>query len=83
MQAISAFNQTFLKYKGTQSGSVVQLLIQAVQASNQTSEHKIQILLNGSSEFSVDSIIATQKYNVYFHYNNNGYIDGSIIRTIQ
>lgn len=83
LQTISSFNQTFLEYKGTQSGSVVQILIRAVQVSNQTSEHKIQVLLNNSSEFSADSIGPTQKYNVYFHYNDYGYIDGAIIRTIQ
>ncbi len=83
LQAISSFNQSFLEYKGTQSGSVVHILIRAVQTSNQSSEHKIQVLLNDSYDFSLESIADTQKYNIYFHYNDNGYIDGAIIRTIQ
>lgn len=86
-QEISNFNQTFLNFLSSESdsvsGSVVKVLITTIQESNQNSQHKIQIFLDNSSDFSVDSIIVTNKYNIYFNYNDKGYINGATIYSVQ
>ncbi len=86
-QEISTFNQTFLNYLGSESGSVsgsvIQVLIKTIENSNQTSSHKIQVFLDNSSDFSSDSIIVTNKYNIYFNYDSKGYINGATIYSVQ
>lgn len=78
-----AFNQMFLMYQGNQSGSVVKSLISNINTSNTTNEHQVKIYLNDSTETSTDDIVPTQKYNIYFHYDNDGYIDAVRINTVQ
>ena len=78
-QEKAAFNQMFLMYQGNQSGSVVRSLITTIDTSNTNNERKLQLYLNDSQDNILDNIVATQKYNVYFHYDNDGYIDAAMI----
>ena len=82
---ITAFNNKFLKYEGTQKGSVVKSLINEVLATNQslsTSEQvKVTLAQKGNGTAmgetttpSTNGVDTTQSYTVKLTYGNNGRI---------
>lgn len=84
-QEKSAFNQTFLMYQGNQSGSVIKQLIETVNSSNANPDipQQVTIYLDDAEITTSENIAIVQKYNVYLHYGDNGYIDAVRINSVQ
>lgn len=85
-QEIAMFNKPLLIYQGVQSGSTIKSsLIPNITATNANSyaPQHISIYLDDNLISSAENIVNMQKYNVYFHYGDNGYIDAVRINTVQ
>lgn len=84
-QQKSAFNQTFLIYQGNQSGSVIKQLIETVNSSNANPNvpQQVIIYLDNAEITTSENVVVVQKYNVYLHYGDNGYIDAVRINTVE
>lgn len=85
-QEIALFNKPFLVYQGVQSGATIKSsLIPNINANNANSytPQQISIYLDDNLISSAENIVNMQKYNVYFHYGDNGYIDAVRINTVQ
>ena len=69
---ITTFNNKFLKYEGTQKGSVVKSLVNEVIASNADSSNPV-VKVNGAGGGIITSDIdTTATYAVALEYNSNG-----------
>lgn len=66
---MQAFNTQFEVYEGDISYYKAKMLIQAVESSNETSEHYITLI----GDEKVDS--STQSYEVKLDYDSNGYVN--------
>ena len=91
-QAIQVFNQQFTQYEGTQKGSTVKSLIQAINASNGAeytaggstagAGHQITItytLTGVSGTAGAADIVNTRKYKITFDTDSEGYINAATI----
>ena len=85
-QAIQVFNQQFTQYEGTQKGSTVKSLIQAINASNgaeytasgNQSGHQVGFSWSGTAQSGAD-IVNTRKYKITFTTDSEGYINNADI----
>lgn len=69
---ITTFNNKFLKYEGTQKGSVVKSLVNEVIASNADSSNPV-VKVNGTGGgITTSDIDTTATYTVALEYNSNG-----------
>ncbi len=67
----TAFNNKFLKYEGTQKGSVAKSLANEVLASNSDSNNENRLVwLNGSKEPSTSQFDTKKLYEVRLDYRN-------------
>ncbi len=73
---ISTFNNQFLKYEGSQKGSVVKSMINEVIASNSDSNHSsngatVTVTLNGTkmSTITTSGISTSKTYTIELEYN--------------
>ena len=75
---ITAFNNKFLKYEGTQKGSVVKSLVNEVIASNaENSDRQIKFRKNSEEVDTINTSIikTTESYTVRLEYNYNGVVE--------
>ena len=83
----TSFNTKFVQYESDKAtGTQVKSLIQQIMASNANPEdedRKITLNLNGKQENDMieasSKIIRNYRYKIYFEYNNDGYINKTII----
>lgn len=72
---ITTFNNKFLKYEGTQKGSVVKSLVNEVIASNADSSNPVVKVNGASGGITTSDIDTTATYTVALEYNSNGRVD--------
>ncbi|MCI8443909.1 MAG: hypothetical protein HFJ37_01825 [Clostridia bacterium] len=77
---ISAFNNQFLKYEGTQKGSVVKSMINEVIASNSDENHKNNkstVTVNGKSSTAITTsdISTAATYEIELAYSEEGRVN--------
>lgn len=80
---ITAFNNKFLKYEGTQKGSVVKSLVNEVIANNVSNP---EVKINGTKPTDTNGIKTTETYTVKLEYkdgrvNNITYSEGTTSNT--
>ena len=72
---IQAFNDKFLKYEGTQTGSSVKALIDTISANNSNSSNPKVTIDDSSTVKSKSDVVTGKTYTVTTDTNNgNGYI---------
>ena len=69
---ITTFNNKFLKYEGTQKGSVVKSLVNEVIASNADSSNPVVKVNGAGGGITTSDIDTTATYTVALEYNSNG-----------
>ena len=83
-EAAQTFNTKFTSYGGTQSGTKLNSLLDAVTASNGTSSHEIKVTVKKGTTTEVDAkadgslfptFERTDKGTVTFAYDDNGYVN--------
>lgn len=78
---ITAFNEKFTCYEGTQEGSSIKILVNTISHSNSSSDKMVAINFKGttysnSNVSSVSSLItASNTYNVTIKYDSEGYVE--------
>ncbi len=77
--AIQTFNAQFTKYSGTQKGSSIKTLVNAVISSNATSDHQVTINTADASSYDTSTLSSTKSYTVSFDYTD-GYISDITIQ---
>ena len=85
-----SFNNTFKDKAGTKSGTAVQWVIDDIIKNNQTNERKIKVIYNETEAVEPSELRSMkrnfdetfEKYELYFEYDENGYIYEAIIEKI-
>lgn len=76
------FNNTYLGYEGTNSGSRVKIVLNNISINNSYNEHEIDVYYNGLMEEAdelKEKISSTQKYTITFYKDIDGYINKAYI----
>lgn len=76
---ITSFNNKFLKYEGTQKGSVVKSLVNEVIASN-SDDNLPDVTVNskGGTDITTQGISTTKSYTVKLEYGSDGRVTNII-----
>ena len=79
----NAFNNRFLKYEGEIRGTMLKSMFQEVKASNISNENYVEIEGAITEKSELSEISNSDKYDIFFDYDDTGRINKIIVQKIE